>query len=209
MSDSANEVLIVPTGAANLASVQAGLRRAGARPILCEDPDAIAAAPRVVLPGVGAFASAIASLRDRGLDRALAQRIQAGAPTLAICLGLQLLGEGSEESPGVDGLGLLPFRARRFTGPIRVPQLGWNEIQTDPGCALLRPGWVYFANSFRVEDCPADWSAARADHGGPFVAAIEKGALLACQFHPELSSDVGLSLLQRWIARSSQEVPAC
>lgn len=191
--------LIVETGTANLASVVAGLRRAGASPELCSDPARVRTAPRVVLPGVGALGAAMERLGASGLAEALAERIRAGRPTLAVCLGLQLLCQGSEESPGVPGLGVLPGQARRFPGTVVAPQMGWNRIAPDPGCALLEAGHAYFANSFRLTEAPPGWGVAWAEHGGPFVAACERGPLLACQFHPELSGAFGLCLLARWL----------
>jgi glutamine amidotransferase len=197
---SADEVLIVRTGTANLASICAGLHRAGATPRLTESPRDVAAAERVVLPGVGAFGAALARLTDKGLDRVLTERIAAGRPTLAVCLGLQLLCDESEETPGVRGLGLVAGRITRFSTAVRVPQLGWNLVAAGDGAPLLRsPGYAYFANSYKLDAAPAGWTAAYADHGGRFVAALERGTVLACQFHPELSGPWGLELLRRWL----------
>lgn len=192
-------VLVVRTGLANLASVLAGLRRAGAEAEVTHAPEAVLRADRVVLPGVGALGAAMETLRREGLDSALYQRIAEGRPTLCVCLGLQLLLEGSEESPGVPGLGVVPGHARRFAG-VRVPQMGWNAVAPEDGCRLLAPGHAYFANSFRLVDPPPGWAVATAEHGGPFVAAMERGPVLACQFHPELSGAWGLDLLRRWVA---------
>jgi glutamine amidotransferase len=198
------EVVVVCTGTANLASVLAGLTRAGADPRLTEDPDEVASARLVVLPGVGAFAAAMGRIVRQGLLPPLAGRVRAGRPTLGICLGLQVLAEASEESPGVAGLGVLPETVTRFTGDVRIPQLGWNRVEPDAACALLRPGFAYFANSYRLPRPVPGWGAALADHGGPFVAAIERGAVLGCQFHPELSGAWGLELLQRWLAAGTE-----
>jgi glutamine amidotransferase len=159
----------------------------------------VRAAPHVVLPGVGAFGAAMELLSRDGLTEALIDRLRAGRPTLAICLGLQLLCQGSDESPGVPGLGVVPGRATRLPNHVRVPQMGWNMVEPAPGCRLLRPGYAYFANSFRLATQPPQWEAAWTDHGGPFVAAMERGALLACQFHPELSGAWGLELIGRWL----------
>ncbi|MBI1849965.1 MAG: imidazole glycerol phosphate synthase subunit HisH [Planctomycetes bacterium] len=177
----------------------AGLRRAGAAPALTEDPDAVRAAERVVLPGVGAFAAAMLELDATGVASALADRVRAGRATLAVCLGLQLLGEASEESPGARGLGVLAGTARRFPESVRVPQMGWNRVEPDAGCRVLTAGDAYFANSYRLVDAPRGWLVATSDHGGRFVAALERGRVLACQFHPELSGAWGLDLLRRWL----------
>ncbi len=199
------EVVIVPTGVANLASVKMGLGRAGAEPRLAHDAEDVARAPAVVLPGVGAFAAGMHALRRHGYAEALQTRIDAGRPTLAICLGLQLLCEGSEESeadasdtaPG--GLGLVPGWTERFPDSVRSPQFGWNHIEADGGCRHLRSGFAYFANSYRLTEPPPGASVAMAENGGAFVAAFERGALLACQFHPELSGAYGLDLLKAWL----------
>lgn len=197
---SAATVIIVRTSVANTASVLAAFRRAGAAASLEDDPDAVRSAECVVLPGVGAFGAAMAALRTRCLDQAIRDRIQADRPTLAICLGLQLLAESSEESPDETGFGVVPDRATRFPSSLRVPQLGWNRVQPDAGARLLRAGDAYFANSYCLRECPAGWHASWADYGHRFIAAIERGAVLACQFHPELSGLWGIELLQRWMA---------
>lgn len=193
------EVLVVATGVANLASVLAGLRRAGAQPRATADAAEVARAPRLVLPGVGAFAAGAAQLRARGLLEPLRARIAEGRATLAICLGMQLLAEASDESPGARGLGALAGRAIRFPATVRVPQIGWNRVTPDAGCAFLEPGFAYFANSYRLSEAPAGWSAAWAEHGDRFVAALARGRVLACQFHPELSGAWGGALLRRWL----------
>lgn len=191
------EVALIATGAANLASVRAGLRRAGVEAVLVEEAAELARFDRAVLPGVGAFGPAMAGLRASGLADALRVHAQA-KPLLAICLGLQLLFEGSDESPDVPGLGLFAGRAARFPTSVTVPQMGWNRVEPSAGCRLLEPGHAYFANSFAVRS--ADAEVAMAEHGEPFVAALEQGPLLACQFHPELSGAWGQALLNRWLA---------
>lgn len=198
----ATEIVVCRTGTANLASVFAGLRRAGGAPRMAESADDVIGAGHVMLPGVGAFGASMTALRDGGLDGALCERIETGRPTLAICVGLQLLCRDSEETPGATGLDILPLTATRFPNTVRVPQLGWNRIDADPGCRLLTSGFVYFANSYRVTGVPDGWLGATADHGGPFVAALERGPVVACQFHPELSGQFGHDLLKRWIATS-------
>jgi imidazole glycerol-phosphate synthase subunit HisH len=198
----AAEVLVVRTGVANLASMLSGLRRAGASPHVSDDAAAVRAAEAVVLPGVGAFAAGVKSLAERGLDAAIAERVRAGKPLLAVCLGLQLLLEASDEGPGERGLGVVPGVARRFVGRggVRVPQLGWNHVTPDAACALLRAGHAYFANSYRLAEPPPGFAAAMSHHGALFVAAFERGPVLACQFHPELSGAWGIDLMRRWLA---------
>ncbi|MCB9729805.1 MAG: imidazole glycerol phosphate synthase subunit HisH [Deltaproteobacteria bacterium] len=199
MAGSAVQVAVVRTGSANLASVLAGLRRAGADPFLTQDPADIEASDRVMLPGVGAFGAAMDELDARGLSAPLAERARAGRPLMAICLGLQLLFESSDETPGVAGLGVVPGHVRRFPEGLIIPQLGWNRVRPLEGSRLLEDGYAYYANSYRVEAMPEGYTGAMTDHGGPFVGALERGSLLACQFHPELSGAWGQALLTRWL----------
>jgi glutamine amidotransferase len=196
---SAREVVVVPTGTANLASVRAALARLGARPRLAEDAAIIEDAAHVVLPGVGSFGAAIAGLREAGLDGAVGARVSAGRATLAMCVGLQVLFEASDESPDARGLAAIPGRVGRFTDAVRVPQFGWNRVVPEPGCRFLEPGYAYFANSYRVLEAPG-CAIATAEHGRRFVAALERGGVLACQFHPELSGTYGHELIARWLA---------
>lgn len=199
-----SDVVIVRTGVANLASVLAGLRRLGVTPDVTTDAAAVRDARAVVLPGVGAFGAGMAALHEHGVAAALTERAAAGRPLLAVCLGLQLLAATSDEAPGVPGLGVHDGHVARFPDTVKVPQLGWNEVTPDVGCRLLEPGYAYFANSYRLTDAPAGWAAARSDHGGPFVAALERGPILACQFHPELSGPWGLALLDRWLTAARE-----
>jgi imidazole glycerol phosphate synthase glutamine amidotransferase subunit len=198
------QVVVVRTGTANIASVAAGLRRAGAEPRVTSDPRDVASARMAVLPGVGTVAAAMERIDERGLTGPLRQRIGEGRPTLCVCLGLQLLAEGSEESPEVRALGVVPGTVTRFAGGVRVPQLGWNRVEAGEGCRLLQDGYAYFANSYKLDAAPEGWCSATSDHGGPFVAAMERGGVLACQFHPELSGAWGLELIRRWLAAGQE-----
>jgi imidazole glycerol phosphate synthase glutamine amidotransferase subunit len=161
----------------------------------------IDSAPGVILPGVGAFGAAIYRVGALGLAAALRERIEAGRPTLAVCVGMQLLNRESEESPGATGLEVIDETVTRFDDRVTVPQMGWNRVEPGPGCRLVEPGWAYFANSYRIDRVPEGWVGARTDHGGEFVSALEKGDVLACQFHPELSGQWGAGLLDRWLQR--------
>ena len=199
MSDLA---VVVPTGTANLASIMAGLERGGAVPRLMVHAKEVRQAARVVLPGVGAFGAAMRRMHDDGVADILAERVRAGRPTLAVCVGLQLLCESSEESPGVAGLGVLPARITRFPDSVRVPQLGWNAIEPVRRGRMLAAGHAYFANSYRLTEAPPGWQAAYAEHGGRYIAALERGPVLACQFHPELSGAFGATLIERWLKRA-------
>lgn len=204
-------VKVIVTGTANNASVFAGLRRAGARPSRAESAEDIRSAPAVMLPGVGAFGPAMETLEKGGLVDAIRERVLAARPTLAICLGLQLLFESSDESPGRSGLGVLPGRIRRFDAGagLRIPQLGWNRVTADDGCKLLTTGEAYFANSFRCTSAPEGWATATTDHGGAFISALERGGVLACQFHPELSDRWGLGIMTRWVEYAREEAARC
>ncbi|MEO1020551.1 MAG: imidazole glycerol phosphate synthase subunit HisH [Pseudomonadota bacterium] len=192
------EVVIVATGTANLASVRAAFERLGTEAFVEDDPHKVEHADFVMLPGVGAFGASMKRLVQHRLDQALRTRIKARRPTMAICVGHQLLFESSDETPTARGLGVVPGHVGRFPETVRVPQFGWNRVIPEEGCKLLEDGYAYFANSFRITQAP-ECGIARAGHGGPFVAALERGNLLGCQFHPELSGDYGMALMQRWL----------
>jgi imidazole glycerol-phosphate synthase subunit HisF len=194
-----SDVVIIDSGVANLASIVAGFRRLGAATVVTSDPDLVRRAERLVLPGVGAFGSGIAGLRSRGLDEAAREVATRGTPVLAVCLGMQMLCEASEESPGVTGLGLIPATSRRLPDDVRVPHLGWNHVAAEPGARLVSSGSAAFANSYALFEPVPGWTAAWTTHGRRFVAALERDAVLACQFHPELSGQYGAALLERWL----------
>lgn len=197
---SRRRVALLPTGAANTASMSAALQRLGARVCGVSGADAVREESLLVVPGVGAFGPAVSKLRREGLLEPLAERLRAERPTLLVCLGLQLLAERSDESPVVSGLGLVPGGATAFPPGLRSPQQGWNRVEPDGGCRLVVPGHAYFSNGFHLTTPPAGWHVAWSDHGGRFIAALERGPVLACQFHPELSGDWGAELLERWFA---------
>lgn len=190
---------IVQTGVANTASVRAAIRRAGIEPTFVDDPTDVDTFDRVILPGVGAFAAGMERLGEDGLIEPLRQRIDEGRPTMLVCLGMQLLCASSEESPGVDGLGVIDARVTSFPGKVSTPQFGWNTVKPEGDPGFLREGYAYFANSYRLARPPDGWSYALTDHGGPFVSALERGAVLAVQFHPELSGSYGQTLIERWL----------
>lgn len=194
-----SDVALLDTGVANIASVRAALRRAGATCTRPTTVEAVRQAPHLVFPGVGAFGAGMAWLREQGYADALRARFEEDRPTMAICLGLQLLFEESEEDPGVAGLGLVEGQVRRFDEDVAVPQFGWNYVQAPSASRFMTSGHAYFANSYAVAEAPPGWQAAMAVHGRPFVAAMEKGRWLACQFHPELSGDWGQAIVERWL----------
>lgn len=188
---------IVDLGYGNLNSVALAFRRLGVDPAVTADPGLIAAADRVVLPGVGAAGFAMARIAERGLAPVLAGRTR---PLLGICLGMQLLFERSEEAD-VACLGLLPGRVRRLEpAPDRpVPHMGWSRLAVaDPAIGLADGDYVYFAHSFACDDTA--FTAARADHGRPIPAAVRSGALWGAQFHPEKSAAPGRRFLQAFLS---------
>jgi imidazole glycerol-phosphate synthase subunit HisF len=195
------DLVVVDTGVANLASIANAFARLGMRTTVTRDPEIVRQAERLVLPGVGAFGTAAAVLDTGGLGAAVRDAVDRGTSLLAVCLGLQLLCDGSEESPGAAGLGIVPGVCRRLPAAVRVPHLGWNRVDAAPSAGLrfVATGEAAFANSYALRETPPGWVAAWTTHGAPFVAALERGGTLACQFHPELSGAYGEALLARWL----------
>jgi cyclase len=190
---------IVDSGVANIASVRGAFTRLGAATRIIStvaDADGIT---HLVLPGVGAFGAGMRRLHARALDRVVTAAAQRGTPLLAVCLGLQLLMEGSDEAPGEAGLGLVRAGVRRLPESAGLPHLGWNDVVVRGGGHRLESGVAAFANSYAVLEPPPDTRAAWSVHGVPFVAGFECDNILACQFHPELSGAWGARLLRRWI----------
>jgi imidazole glycerol phosphate synthase glutamine amidotransferase subunit len=201
-------IAVVETGVANVASIVNAFARLGERVTLTSDPAVVREAARLVLPGVGAFGVAAAQLRARGLDGALRERVAGGSPLLAVCLGLQLLCDGSEEAPDVPGLGIVRGICRRLPVGVRVPHLGWNRVVANPHARFVRTAEAAFANSYALREEPLGWHAAWTTHGAPFVAAIERDNTLACQFHPELSGAYGGDVLARWLGHGTRTTHA-
>ena len=189
----------------NLRSAVKALELLGARVSVAECPAKADGADAVLLPGVGHFDEAMRRLRDGGLDGVVTGAAASGVPVLGICLGMQLLLDSSEEAPGVPGLGLIPGAVRRLGTDRKIPQIGWNPVEWRPGSPLgtlegPQRRTYYFVHSYAARpDDPAD-VAGTADYGGPFVAAVARGAVAGVQFHPEKSSRAGLALLGRWLS---------
>ena len=194
-------VTIVPTGVANTASVVAALGRLGCAARFAATPADVLETGWLVVPGVGAFDAALDRLRGKDLLAPLQRRVAEERPTLCICLGMQLLGDASDESPGATGLQCVAAAGQRFPSGLRVPHMGWSPVQAADGCEVLGTGAAYFAHSFRWTSRPAGWHTALATHGGDFVAGVERGAVVGCQFHPELSGRYGLDTIRRWLQR--------
>jgi glutamine amidotransferase len=200
-----NEIILIDAGTGNLRSVQKALENAGARVTRSADPQAVLAAQKVVLPGVGAFGDFMSGLRARGLDDAVAQVAARGVPLLGICVGMQALFEVGEEMGEHAGLGLLPGRVQRLaeSPSVKIPHTGWNQVRVQKEALLfdgIRSGaYVYFNHSYFCR--PADPSVviATTDYGVEFACAVQRGHIFGVQFHPEKSQAVGLQLLKNFL----------
>ena len=200
-------IAIVDYGMGNLASVAKALKFLGRTAKVTSNPADLARAKALILPGVGAFGEAMRELRRRGLVTPIRESIVAGKPFLGLCLGLQLLFESSEESPGVRGLGLLPGRVRRFPRKkgLKVPHMGWNSLEIDRPNPLLRGvpdgSFVYFVHSYFAAPEEKSWVAAHTRYGGSFPSVIwDGGRVWATQFHPEKSQRWGLKILKNFLS---------
>lgn len=198
-------ILIVDYGMANLRSVQKAFEKVGAGAIISDDPNAIAEADKLVLPGVGAFRDAIARLRDAGFVEPLKDHVKSGKPFLGICLGLELLFTTSYEDGVHQGLDLFPGEIVRFEnmGGLKVPHMGWNELDIRKPAPILRglpekPA-VYFVHSYYVKPKDRSLIAAETDYPMPFTSAIWHENVMATQFHPEKSQKVGLAMLSNFV----------
>ena len=184
---------IIDYRAGNLTSVRNAFAALGAETVVTSDPAVIARADRVVFPGVGAAKSAMANLAELKLTDVVRTAAASGKPFLGICLGMQILFERSEEDGGVATLGILPGQVRRFpdVAGCKVPEIGWNQVNGEKE--------YYFVHSYYAELCP--YTVGRTEYAGvTFTSMVKKGALLACQFHPEKSGRIGLDLLKEWLA---------
>ncbi len=199
-------IAIIDYGMGNLRSVQKALEAVGQDAVVASDPDRIRGASKVILPGVGAFADAIAELRRTGLGEAFVEAVRSGKPCLGVCLGLQLLFDVSEEDGEHRGLGLIPGRIVRFDPApgLKIPHMGWNTLRARKPSPLLDgleddPS-VYFVHSYHARpDDPAD-VIAEADYPRPFAAMVGRDNLMATQFHPEKSQRVGLAMYANFAA---------
>ncbi len=197
-------IAVLDYGIGNLGSAYKALVHLGADARLVTDSDDATGAAGVVLPGVGAFGRCAQALRATGLDAAVDHALQRGVPFLGICVGFQLLYEGSEESPGVPGLGVLEGMVRSLSRDVKRPQMQWNQLVRRPGtdsgllAGVPPEPWVYFVHSFAPE--ASGDVVATCDYGGEVVAAAERGRVWGAQFHPEKSGAVGLSILANFVA---------
>jgi glutamine amidotransferase len=195
----------------NLRSAQKALEHLGADARLTRDPGLIRDAAGVVLPGVGAFGRCMEAVRRTGLDELAYEVVDAGRPFLGICIGMQMLFDASEESPGVAGLGLLPGTVRLLPAHVKRPQMQWNVLERRGDPELLRltpdPAWAYFVHSYAAHT-DDEIVTATCDYGGPVVAAVAHRNVWATQFHPEKSGRTGLAVLAAFVARCGAPVPS-
>lgn len=203
-------IAVLDYGIGNLRSAQKALERVGADAVLTDDAAVVATAGGVVLPGVGAFGRCMEALREAGLEEAARRVIDAGVPFLGICIGMQMLYEGSEEAPSTPGMGVLAGQVRRLAGDtpgspgasVKLPQMQWNVLDRCGESAMLaglgdRP-WVYFVHSYAA--ATVAHAVATCSYGGPVLAAVERDNVWATQFHPEKSGAAGLRMLSNFVA---------
>ena len=197
-------IAIVDYGVGNLFSLKSSLKEIGADAVVTDDPEVLHKADKIILPGVGAFGDAADKLRATGLDKVVVEEANSGKPLMGICLGMQLLLEKGYEYGEHDGLGLIPGNIRPIADVIpsdlKIPHIGWNALsfngEKHPIFKYLNEGdCVYFVHSYYATDCP-DYVIASAEYGAPLTAAVARGNVCGCQFHPEKSGRVGLNILK-------------
>lgn len=196
-------IAIIDYGVGNLFSLEQSFRAIGATAVVTNDPEEIRKADKILLPGVGAFGDAAEKLRQSGLDKEVIAQANSGKPLLGICLGMQLLFEEGHEYGCHKGLGLIKGQVKPISEVIpkdlKIPHMGWNQLNFTKGSKLfsnIQDGdFVYFVHSYYAADCEAD-TIATAEYGAPLTAAVEKGNVFGCQFHPEKSGTVGLEILR-------------
>lgn len=193
-------ITVVDYGMGNLRNVQRALEHLGCTVLVTPDPQAIRRATTLILPGVGAFGEAVNRIDGLSLRAPILEHVRAGRPLLGICLGMQLLFEDSEESPGTAGLGLIPGSVVRFRTDLVVPHIGWNDVHPIAPSTLLAPegGCFYFVHSFHAGATPA--AVGTTEYGVTFTSVVEQRNVFGVQFHPEKSQAAGLALLQRFTA---------
>lgn len=198
-------IAIIDYDAGNIKSVEKALQKLGQEVVVTRDAEVILGAEKVILPGVGAFGDAMANLRSYGLDQVIYQVVEKGTPFLGICLGLQLLFERSDETPGVEGLGILKGEICRIPDGenLKIPHMGWNSLHFQNEGRLFsgleQESYVYFVHSYYLKAEDKSIVKATTEYGVHIHASVEKGNVFACQFHPEKSSDVGLRILKNFV----------
>ena len=199
---SAKDIVIVDYGMGNLHSVNKAVALVGGNPVITGDKEAIAAAEKLILPGVGAFGDCMANLEKAGVIPVLKDYIASGKPFLGICLGMQVLFEESEESPGIKGLGVFPGKVVRIPTSLKIPHMGWNRLRLKAFSPLLEGSagqYVYFVHSYCCQPEDPDLVAAVCEYGTDVVASIGRDNVFGFQYHPEKSSAAGLAMLKRFV----------
>lgn len=198
-------IAIIDYDAGNIMSVKKAMEFLGEEAVITRDESILLSASKVILPGVGAFGDAMDKINRYGLLPIIKKIVEKGTPFLGICLGLQLIFEESEESPGVKGLSLLPGKIVKFDNvdDLKVPQIGWNNLKFPKESKLFKgieeDSYVYFVHSYYLKAENREDVAATSDYGIVYDAAVEHGNIMACQFHPEKSSEVGLKILKNFV----------
>ena len=198
-------IAIIDYDAGNIKSVEKALQKLGADVVITKDAQEILRADKVILPGVGAFGDAMANLKKFGLDKVIYEVVENGTPFLGICLGLQLLFERSDETPGVAGLGILKGEILRIPDKddLKIPHMGWNSLHLQNQGRLFQglseQSYVYFVHSYYLKAEDEQIVKATTDYSVNIHASVEKDNVFACQFHPEKSSDVGLKILKNFV----------
>jgi glutamine amidotransferase len=200
-----SHVAIIDYGVGNLRSVEKAFAAMGCEAVVSGDESVLQSAERLVLPGVGAFASCMTALRERGFDSLVRERAAAGTPLLGICVGMQMLFEVSDEFGTTDGLGLLRGRVRRFANDLVVPQVGWNRIRQRRQHGLFAGvedgAFCYFVHSYYCEPENTDLMVGETEYGVKYASVVANENICGVQFHPEKSQHVGLQMLKNFCAR--------
>ena len=198
-------IAIIDYDAGNIKSVEKALRSLGEEVVLTRDRGTILRADKIILPGVGAFGDAMRNLKKYGLDQVIHEAVEQNIPFLGICLGLQLLFESSEESPGVEGLGILKGKILRIPEQegLKIPHMGWNSLKLENDGRLFRgiegEPYVYFVHSYYLKAEDESIVTATTQYSTNIHASVEQDNVFACQFHPEKSSDVGIQILKNFV----------
>ena len=196
---------IIDYDAGNIKSVEKALQYLGQETVVSRDPQVLLKADKVILPGVGSFGDAMENLKKYGLVPVIHEIVEKGTPFLGICLGLQLLFESSDETPGVEGLGILKGEILRIpeTFGLKIPHMGWNSLNFHGNGKLFKglpsEPYVYFVHSYYLKAEEEEIVTATAEYGTCIHASVEKGQVFGCQFHPEKSSDIGIQILQNFV----------